>query len=884
MIINFFRNVLAAVAMWTMIFSPVAFGLQSQSQFNRVTQDQIKTMLIDLGLNKKTTYAQFWDRTKHMYPAQVYSEVEAYFKVQPSAVMPAFEVTYTQATGGDKVPTIKVTDRGQTYNVEIIGELNEWARVNQVSLSESDLLRLKPAIEKLSPGSTKLETYRKDFSRFEGFPRMTPQSWRVMKPEERAAYIVKMRLLWFEARRVLEAGEPEARAIPNQKKPKKTSSYEDYLKLFLGEDAQAAEPGSPSSREIMIIERKDNKPVKFEKAKLEKDTKGSLFGSPCLPELNGGCVVAGHVTTDNGQYVLTFNSNSPKTLTCACDYDRVVTDRRGASVLAGGEDYKQKQDKLDAICKSNIKFSSKTSSIPNEGQGKWIACQPEVYSYNPDDGSPYCIHTMSQSFQRATAFSTNIRGTDIQSCDEQSRLNKTEYKPIGTPEENRARTEVEQAGSSFEGMVSGDYAETKKYLNGMLKAGEMGVDVDLILSEKGFHSEKLDNFLIETQKGFEREISSAIKRCMAGGARHMPNQGEACEQLHRRWLFTEKYLAQFRQKSCLPGTTYLGVYDKGEKILSSKMVQAGMKKISKTELNKKTLAEIRDIPVCQCPGSSKIVKFGQSCTERTPDVVAAICPIGTEPYSGESPELRTRETKEICACLPGKDKYFPVTDDKIRNEELYKTTCGAQVRPPVIPTPPPPGKTEVDCNARFPKASPVDPNNDCRCTGGTRTGDYPVKKWKNSSNSSGEGNYPPAAEEPDEYSCDNNKVNLWPLLPFALLPLLFLKKKKDTPPACPVNQVLKLGFCTCKFSLPGICPAGANSDCTGCALVPSCTWPLTGDHPNCICYNLKTCVGKNVLLQPAKCECQPVEGGTTPDTCTSTDCTGGTPALPPVGR
>ena len=74
---NFFKNFLAAIAIWTMIFSPVAFGLQSQAQFDRITQNQIKSMLIDLGLNRKTTYLQFWDRTKHLYPVS-YTHLDVY--------------------------------------------------------------------------------------------------------------------------------------------------------------------------------------------------------------------------------------------------------------------------------------------------------------------------------------------------------------------------------------------------------------------------------------------------------------------------------------------------------------------------------------------------------------------------------------------------------------------------------------------------------------------------------------------------------------------------------------------------------------------------------------------------------------------------------------
>lgn len=879
---NFFRNFLAAVSLWTMVFSPVASGLQAKSQFNRITQDQIKSMLIDLGLNKKSTYGQFWDRTKHMYPAQVYAEVEAYFKTQPSTVMPAFEVTYTQNAKGEKVPTIKITDRGQTYNLEIIGELNEWARVNQVSLSESDLTRLKPAIEKLSPGSTKLETYRKDFARFEGFPRMTPQAWRTLKPEERAAYIVKMRLLWFEARRVIEANQPEARVLPLQKKPKKTSSYEELLKMVFGAEAQAAQTaaGRRTETERQNAGRKAKRESDFTRTELLLENN---YGAPCKPDkaafTGDGCIVAGHVSPANA-YSLTYNSTSPTTLTCGCNYDTVVRQKAPVDSSNEGIGYKAQQEKLNAACAANSKYMTKTASIPNASQGQWIACQTDIYSFDPEDGSPFCIHTMSTSFQRATAFDTKgLKNATLETCDQQARLNKSEYNPLGTTAQNQARTEAEQA--------DGDYLETKKYLDGMLKAKNMGVNVDLILAPRAKHAEAIDDFLVNTQKAFEREINSAIKLCMAGGSKHEPNHGAACEQLHRRWLFTEKFLAQYRQKACIDGSTYIGSYEKDEKIMSSKEVQLGSKKISKTALNKMTLAELKDQPVCKCEGrESKQVALGQKCTSG-PDVVMRFkCPQGSVHALTDDQAKLAPEGANKCQChIPNQlgtatSVAFDITGNAEEDAELYKKNCIVSVAPPPVVREPP-AVTKRDCAKDFPGASPLD--SDCYCTAGSRNGDYP--KQINSAPIEDRASGTPDIAGSTTWTCDE-KTNLWPLAAFAALALLMFKKKKDSPPTCTgLNQVLKMGYCVCKFSEPGVCPAGAKTDCSGCAAVPTCSPPVSaGTPPLCYCPNRDTCVGKNVLLQPSSCECQAVEGGTTPDTCIGADCSGGTPPVPTTGR
>lgn len=325
------RSTFVTVSIWTMVFSPVAYGAQAAKQFDQITQNELKQLVISLGLNKKMTYKEFWDKTKHLYPARVHRDVEATFLSQPSAIMPKFDVTFTQDSKGRKVPTLKITDRGNTTNVQIIGELNEWARVNGVSLSEDDLKQIRPALEKLNPATIQLETYKKDFSRFSGFPRMTPDLWKSLKPDDRARYIVEMRLLWFEARRVIEANEPSAKVTPQvnprqkkqplnpKQKGKKTSASDEFLKYVFGTEANA-QSGAVAEADKLIQSYKEMAPAGY-------------GGAECIPPGTSsssakGCVVAGLVARDGAKYYTAINSNSVGNKErCACNYHSVLVQR-----------------------------------------------------------------------------------------------------------------------------------------------------------------------------------------------------------------------------------------------------------------------------------------------------------------------------------------------------------------------------------------------------------------------------------------------------------------------------------------------------------------------------------------------------------------------------
>lgn len=89
---RFMRNVIRLLAatgsVLTMIFSPVALGIESQETLKK----QIEAFMSETQLNKRITYKEFWNKTKHLYSGQVYNDVERYLMSAPNELMPEFTI------------------------------------------------------------------------------------------------------------------------------------------------------------------------------------------------------------------------------------------------------------------------------------------------------------------------------------------------------------------------------------------------------------------------------------------------------------------------------------------------------------------------------------------------------------------------------------------------------------------------------------------------------------------------------------------------------------------------------------------------------------------------------------------------------------------------
>ncbi|MES2803886.1 MAG: hypothetical protein V4654_15445 [Bdellovibrionota bacterium] len=228
---RFMRNIIrlaaAAGSVLTMIFSPVALGLQSEDTLKK----QIEAFMSETQVNKRITYKEFWNKTKHLYSGQVYKDVERYLMSAPNELMPEMTLKESVSPTGEKIPTLTISEKGKSYNMQIFGEKAKFAKFNNVVLTENDLMLITPAMKRIMANDIKIKKehdknlIKATQGKFTGTPKITREMWKKMTSMQRAQFMIGLRLLHSGAEGVLNAKETNTnKAIPQ--KGKKTSSLE----------------------------------------------------------------------------------------------------------------------------------------------------------------------------------------------------------------------------------------------------------------------------------------------------------------------------------------------------------------------------------------------------------------------------------------------------------------------------------------------------------------------------------------------------------------------------------------------------------------------------------------------------------------------------------
>ena len=92
-LVTFFINLLkwtaVQAACLTMVFSPLAYGLEAE----KLSKQQLNTYVQEFGLNQKITLGEFWEKSKAYYPGHMYSEIEAFVQQNKNVEMPQVEVS-----------------------------------------------------------------------------------------------------------------------------------------------------------------------------------------------------------------------------------------------------------------------------------------------------------------------------------------------------------------------------------------------------------------------------------------------------------------------------------------------------------------------------------------------------------------------------------------------------------------------------------------------------------------------------------------------------------------------------------------------------------------------------------------------------------------------
>ena len=577
----------AHVAWLTMSISPLAVGAEA----NRISKQNLQQYMQEAGLNRSTTFGQLWEKTKPYYPGYLYKQMETLSLQNKNVEVPQMSLSSATGTDGVEIPVLTFSVNGKNHTLQFYGDKNKWVKFDNVNLSVEDLKRPDDVLKRMTANDINVKKevdaiskksqvasnenyqiqkqYTKDFSRFKGFPRVTPKMWKTMSAQDRAAFIVNMRLMWRSARKVIGTANGE---IP------KTAYEPTFIeKLFkttfndaTAQDAAIDEMKTPPPKNANALD----KASKAAKIVADKRKGTNPF--------SGDCIVAGYV----GKYV-----------------DKVTNyhgDVAGCSVESAISTYNSKP---------GLKFVVDATQECQKNYGaSAVACNPIIYGY--PGGQARCADKSKQSFQKATWFEGPCEnGNHLSSSKDVVPFKEDEkdYTNITPRPKQLDLIEADQKKVNFQA--------TQDFLNGYLKHSKLS-SFDDIMSGKAKWTLEIDDALVDIQNQFESEIETAIGLCekdiVKVGKANEAKQKGACDQLHRRWLFTERFIAKVRATACDPDSKYIGAYDDDESSRGK-----GEETVKKSGINKAKLTDMDKNPLCECTETKTMVGFGESCNKMT---------------------------------------------------------------------------------------------------------------------------------------------------------------------------------------------------------------------------------------------------------------------------
>jgi len=236
---NVVRWSLLKASVFSFVMMPVSQGMAAETQAREMNKLKVQNSLIELGLNKSITVGQFYDKNKSLFPQRIQKQLEGFIKANRNQPMPTFEVSANKNSQGEEIPTLRISQGSELVNVQIFAESDRYFRFNNSNLTEVDVVNFKDMFIKLYNGDEKLRRPTSaanpakpnsavGVQKSTMIPEISAATWKSMTPEQRAGYVMMMRLLWNDARSVLY----------KINKQKKTTALENFYKLFF-QDAEA---------------------------------------------------------------------------------------------------------------------------------------------------------------------------------------------------------------------------------------------------------------------------------------------------------------------------------------------------------------------------------------------------------------------------------------------------------------------------------------------------------------------------------------------------------------------------------------------------------------------------------------------------------------------
>jgi len=232
-------------------------ALAAGREAEKINHEYVQAFINETQLNHKQTWSEFYQKTKASYPQEISNKIKEFADLNPDLLLPEVKLKAAQNSNGKQTSVLEVFDHGKTHTIQLIGETDKWAKIDGITLRESDienpangLIRLQTSNIYLKNEADdyfakhnvlpdpKVQTLKADFSRFNGFPRVTPQLWSSLSKSQRKEFIKQIADVWSKAAAV--------NSLKTSGKIKKTSLLENYLKHFLLADALADDLSGPS--------------------------------------------------------------------------------------------------------------------------------------------------------------------------------------------------------------------------------------------------------------------------------------------------------------------------------------------------------------------------------------------------------------------------------------------------------------------------------------------------------------------------------------------------------------------------------------------------------------------------------------------------------------
>lgn len=241
------------ISSWTMLMTPVALGQEAK----KVSKQQMQSAINDLGINKKITWGEFYEKNKHLIPVRVQNKMEPFIAKFKNQLLPHIEVVSSKTTSGEEVPTLRLSQGKELLTIQWFGQPDKMFKFQTTTISDLDVINYDDMFTRIMAGD---EKYRKQLESKKSkpvskkvktpkYPDVTKAEWKSMSLYDKANYFVNFRLLWQDARKVL---------IEKEKmKSRKTSEnfFEKnkyFYALFFGTEAEAVESADQPGKTCIV--------------------------------------------------------------------------------------------------------------------------------------------------------------------------------------------------------------------------------------------------------------------------------------------------------------------------------------------------------------------------------------------------------------------------------------------------------------------------------------------------------------------------------------------------------------------------------------------------------------------------------------------------------